>query len=246
MAAPGGILQIVLIYLIANVGIYTPSIAAQPQDLRIVTEILDPFQVVKDDKVTGIAVEHIRSIFHTAQLSMPDVEGHPWSRAFKIAEERPNTLIFGIVRTPEREQKFEWVGKFAQTTFYLFGLKSRAHIQINTLEDVKNYAIALRRGDVTYHYFKRNGFVENENLLLVFERSVVERLFFNGKLDVIVSSPFLMREQAKVFGVDESLYEPKFRLPELDVSFYLAAHPQTDPQLIETLRQHWPTEHLQY
>ena len=220
--------------------------AHSQQKLRIVTEIVDPFQVVKNDQVTGIAVEHIRGIFNKAKLDMPKVEAHPWSRAFKIAKERPNTFIFGMVKTAEREPDFEWVGKFAETSFYLFGLKSNRHIRIKTLQDVKRYSIALRRGDVSYEYFRKHGFYESENVLLVFEREIVDRLFFNNKLDLIISSPFLMSQQAQIYKADINLFEPKFRLSDLDVDFYLAAHPKTDKALIRKLREHWPKEHLQY
>ena len=220
--------------------------ATSQQKLRMVTEIVDPFQVIKNDQVTGIAVEHIRTIFDKAKIEMPKVEAHPWSRAFKIAKERPNTLIFGMVRTADREPDFEWVGKFAETSFHLFGLKSNRHIRIRTLQDVKRYSIALRRGDVSYEYFRKHGFYESENVLLVFEREIVDRLFFNNKLDLIISSPFLMSQQARIYNTDIDLYETKFRLSDLDVEFYLAAHPKTDRTLIRKLREHWPKEHLQY
>ena len=62
----------------------------------------------------------------------------------------------------------------------------------------------------------------------------------------MVSSERFLHYQAGKHGFDANLVEPAYALNDLTVDYYLAAHPQTDKALIETLQLHWPDEPLQH
>lgn len=219
------------------------SIAA---DYRIVTEIIEPFQVMSDGQLTGTSVEFVIDVFKQASLPIPEIEVYPWPRAYKTALENEDTFIFAMVRTPERENKFNWVGLIAESTFALYGLKSDESIAINSLQDAQQFEIAMMQNDVAHDYFRQKGFTEGKNLRIMSERKIIEKLFFNQRLKVIISSPNRIKQQAKLFGQDPEAYEAKYFLSDLTVRFYLAANPHTNAFLIKTLQKHWPVKVLQY
>lgn len=208
-------------------------------NFSIMTEIMDPFQTMERGKLKGSNVEFVRQVFSNAQVKLPRIDIYPWPRAFKTAQEQGNRLIFPMVRTADREALFEWVGKIAESDFYLYGRKNN-RLELNNLEDVKQLQVALMKNDVAYNYFKQKGFESGKNLLVMSDRETIEKLFFNERLPIIISSPFLIQEQAKLHGKNPAEYEQKYFLKDLTVEFYLAASLTTDQNLIERLKQSWP------
>ena len=91
--------------------------------VRIVTEHLAPFQISENHELIGgiVAIE-VQQLINKV-LPENKIEVLPWARAFQIASERPNTIIFSLVRTPDREDKFIWIGKVAHVPMELITLK---------------------------------------------------------------------------------------------------------------------------
>ncbi len=60
-------------------------------------------------------------------------------------------LSAAVVRKPEREVLFHWIGPIADRNIYLFKLKSRTDIKLKSVEDAKMYevgsVIAAASGD---------------------------------------------------------------------------------------------------
>ncbi len=218
---------------------------SSPETFQIMTEIMDPFQVMQRGKLKGSNVEFVRQVFSNAQVKLPRIDIYPWPRAFQTAQLEGNRFIFPMVRTADREALFEWVGKIAESDFYLYGRKNNK-LELNNLEDVKHLQVALMKNDVAYNYFKQKGFESGKNLLVMSDRETIEKLFFNERLPIIISSPFLIQEQAKLHGKNPAEYEQKYFLKDLTVDFYLAASLTTDQNLIERLKQSWPDSILKH
>lgn len=219
---------------------------AEDIEFRLLSEVFEPVQYMQDNKLAGPNVEFLQELFTAANIKMPLIEVYPWARSYNIAQNEKNALIFSMVRTPIREPHFIWVGPIAKTTFHLYSLSERDDIQLNNVTEAKNYMIGLIKDDVSYQFFVEQGFVENENILLVSNFEENQRLFFEGKIDMLVSSPLMMEQFAKNRSLDHTSYKDKLRLPGMDVTFYLAANPNTDKQLIKKLRAHWPSKLYEY
>ncbi|MEI8631015.1 hypothetical protein P4S72_00655 [Vibrio sp. PP-XX7] len=74
-----------------------------------------------------------------------------------MALDEKDILIYSIARTKERESLFKWVGPIAPYNVYLFKLKARSDIIVNTLEDVKKYRIGGAYQDVKQLYLVSQG-----------------------------------------------------------------------------------------
>lgn len=137
------------------------EVLAEPA-ITVVTEELPPYNMTVDGQLTGMSTEVVRAVLEEAGL-----EGHfqsmPWARAYDIALNSPNVLIYSIARTPRREALFKWVGSLAASDWYLFSLPGR-QFDLKSLEDARGYQIATVKQDVGEQYLISRGFLIGRNL----------------------------------------------------------------------------------
>lgn len=234
-------LAINLIFVFSCLGI-----AKENTNYRLVSEVMPPYQYYDGEQVVGSNVKQLKSIFSQADLPFPGVELYPWARSYKLAMEHKDTFIFPIVRTPEREHSFTWIAPMATATYSLFGLKDRKDIQLKDVLGAAEYKIAVTKDDITHKYFKRLDFKEGAHFLISSDWLLIEKLFFNGKLDLMVSTQAHFELQASRNNADFSQYEEKLRLSELSIHYYLATHKETDVQIVERIRKVFPRQPIRY
>lgn len=134
------------------------SLHAGAQTVRAVTEDAPPYTFLTGGKVAGIATEVLEKTLHLAGIADYRVNLYPWARAYDMALNEPNVLIFLIARTPARENQFQWVGEFMQMRYHLYKLRDRPSITANRLDAARGYVIGVIRDDVRQQYLQRQGF----------------------------------------------------------------------------------------
>ena len=97
----------------------TMSIAAFAEPITIFTEENPPYSYSKNGKVTGIATDIVKSVLSDLK-NTSEIKMYPWARAYHRALTESNVLIFGIDRTPEREDLFKWIGYVSRQNRFLF------------------------------------------------------------------------------------------------------------------------------
>lgn len=139
------------------------TISAFAQEVKIVTENYPPYNYEENGKVKGVSTEIVRAVLKEMGLNIK-ITVYPWARTYRLALEEPNTLIYSIARTPEREHKFKWVGIIAPADQVLLSLKERTDIKLNNLDDTRKYKIGTVRDDVIEHHLLSNGFKVGKNI----------------------------------------------------------------------------------
>ena len=135
--------------------IYAQFIVAE--ELTILTENLPPLNYVEDGTLVGPAVEIVQEIQRRVG-SNEKVQVYPWARAYKMALEEENIILFGMARTEEREDQFYWIGPIAGKRDILAARKDSG-IRINNLEDaIKVSHIGTLRDDAKERFLKKHGF----------------------------------------------------------------------------------------
>ncbi|MGD8252224.1 MAG: transporter substrate-binding domain-containing protein, partial [Desulfobacterales bacterium] len=146
----------------AAVGILTVlAILAGPanaQEMMVLTEESPPYNFTRDGRITGSSTEIVREILR--RLGEPDgIQVLPWARSYKLLNSRPNVALFSTTRTPEREDRFFWIGPLF-TVHYGFYARKSSHLRIDSLEDAKKVgSIATYKDDVKEQLLKSMGFV---------------------------------------------------------------------------------------
>lgn len=141
-----------------------PPALAAAGELRIVTEELPPYNMTQGGQVTGMSTEVVQAVLKDVGMPAPAIQSMPWARAYDIALNSENVLIYSITRTPQREKLFKWVGVIAPTQWYLFSRTGRSLPAIRSVEEARKHQIATVNEDVGEQYLVSKGFVIGKNL----------------------------------------------------------------------------------
>ena len=169
------------------VGFYTHCLSAQEYPLKIVTEHWPPYHYLSEDgKLQGSVLAAVQQIISEAKLTA-SVDVLSWSKAYDIALNRPNTLIFSIIRTPERENLFDWYCPISEPLeISLLKLRTRNDIKVNELSDAKRFTLGVVRNDYANQFLQSKGFSDGQNLLESTDELANLRQLLSGKIDLVV------------------------------------------------------------
>lgn len=206
------------------------SISAQT--LTVYTEDLPPYQIKKrSGEITGFSAELIRALFQRANLKA-NIRMVPWARAYNSALKQKDTLIISMVRTPEREGLFHWIGQVDKLEYYFYRLSNRDDIELTSFEQAKNYRIGVGANSFEYEKLTYLGFpyvvsVPTYNQLMAMLKANRYDLFFSadrtfkGMLENSNSAP-------------ES-FETAFLISSINQQMYIAMNKSSDPKLVKRL-----------
>lgn len=203
-------------------------------EITVVTEDWKPYNFQEGDKIVGFSTEIVEAVLQKANLSFT-IELFPWARSYKMALEEKNVLIYTIARTEEREHLFKWVGPFAPRLMYLFKLKKRTDIVLNTLEDAKKHKIGVVREDATTQLLLQHGFEVNKQLELAAAEDINQRKLFAERIDLIAGSELSVALQLKDMGLAFADLEKTIVLAKGD--YYMAFSQATDDDIVERVRK---------
>jgi polar amino acid transport system substrate-binding protein len=114
------------------------ELPTQALKIKVVTEDTFPIQYLEKGQVLGPATDLVKSVLAEAGLPY-SIEVLPWARAYNIALNEPNTMIYSLARTEQREGLFQWIGSVMRLNYYLVGMESLKLSQPITLESLKKF-----------------------------------------------------------------------------------------------------------
>lgn len=207
---------------------------AREEMVTLVTEEMKPLNFTQNGEVRGFAAEAVTAALDAAGLKYT-VDVLPWSRAYDRASREKNVFIFSMARTPERESRFVWIADLAPAQVCLFRLASRQDLAAVTLQTLPERHIAAIRGYFTVEILTGWG-VPGRNITLFSEDGsdrVLEHLEL-GRSDFYLGDPLIFQEILGASGKSD-LIVPHGGLVQAG-GYYLAAHPETDPELVRRVR----------
>jgi len=199
--------------------------------VQVVTSFYEPYSYLDDGLAQGVAVNQVRKIF--AELNyFPDIKIYPWVRAYKKAVNTPNTLIFSIARTLEREELFHWVGEIVNFNVYLFKDKKRKDIQIDHLNQASPYRIGALHQDVKAQYLSKNGITTTP---LTNEESGI-KMVLNQRIDLLPTDIVSMKHRLKKLNLPSDALVPAYFLKEISRPLYIAMSKDTPTEIVEAFK----------
>jgi len=206
--------------------------------VRVVTEET-AYSYLQDGKVSGPATKVVEATLQRAGLDDYHIGLYPWARAYDMALQEPDVLVYLIARTAEREALFRWVGEITRIDYHFYKLRERDDIKVPDLEAAKVYRVGVLREDVRQHYLLANGF--NKIVVTAHNSDNFKRLL-NGQVDLIPMPERDMLALCKEVGLDPSAVERVFT-PDSSTRLYMAFSRETDDATV--LRMQSAFEHLQ-
>ena len=219
--------------LLVAAALCPPPLAAGDRPIRIVTERLPPFSYEDGATIRGASTEVVRAVMRKAGLRH-SIEILPWKRAFDAALHEPNTLIYSVARTADREGRLVWIGKICDRRLALYCLKERADLLARTLDELEGATIAVIEADASEELLRQKGFGDdNLHVLRDAAANLSATHVVEGRSDFFVSNPDRMR-----YAVHGTPLEARFAQHSViweGDGYYLAANPASDPALVARL-----------
>ena len=206
------------------------STANIPKKLRIVTEHLPPYQIAQNGSLVGGASSLIMNELLKRAGIKSRVEVLPWARALKIAESEKNVLIFSIVRSPERESQFKWIGQLHHMEYHFFSSTLRQDIKVENTVDALKYNVAAVRGSFEANSLEQLGFKKNVNLIYTADYDSAWSMVHKGRVDLFYGNSPIIKGLESINWKPEQVKKHEFVVEMYDL--YLAASKQTDEDLV--------------
>jgi polar amino acid transport system substrate-binding protein len=199
-----------------TLGNYIPSIGLS--HLNYLTEEWAPFNYQEGGNVTGIAVGILEAIFKNIGVnrSHADVRIVPLAEGFN-ATKNGSTVLFSIVRTPEREPYYKWVGPFTKASFVVFAPMAR-NITISGPEDLNRYRIGAVKDSIENTLLLNQG-VNASHLVPGRNPEDLLKMLDNGQIDLWATGDLAGRHQMLKTAADPNAYEIVYILSENDFYF---------------------------
>jgi len=183
------------------------------EELTILTENLPPLNYVDNGILVGPSVEIVKEIQKKIGSEEP-IQVYPWSRAYKMAEEEKNVVLFGMTYTKVRQNKFKWVGPLAIKRDILVA-KRNSDITIDSLEDAKKVKrIGILLDDTRGRLLASHGF---KNLEPVSDEQLNAKKLALGRLDLWAYKIPGLRTVCDLAGVDHTQFKEVYHLREIEL-----------------------------
>lgn len=238
MKSPSTLRLGLVLSLLLAVWLVASGVQAAEPKLTVLTEELPPYNMTVDGTLTGMSTEVVRAVLDEAGVEA-NFQSLPWARAYDIALNTENILIYSIARTPRREGLFRWIGAVAPTQWHLFSLPGRT-FDLKSLDDARRYQIATVKADVGEQYLVAHGFELGRNLQSSNRYEHNYDKLKAGRVDLWISNDlnahYLVRQGS---GNPADSAVPQLALQDLGGpdGLYMALSVRSSPALAERLRQ---------
>ncbi|WP_347337819.1 transporter substrate-binding domain-containing protein [Pseudomonas sp. LFM046] len=204
----------------------------------MLTDHHPPLHFQQNGEMQGFGVDLVRELAKASGDSAR-IEREPLLRALADSVSAPDTGLFIIMRTAEREASYQWVGPVMVSESAFYGLGDPAS-PLPKLSDVRvARRIALPRKWLAYGVLQEQGFT---NLYGVDTPEQMMRLLRVGRADLIVADTLTVATLAREAGIEPS--QLQFQRSLMTQGAYIAFSRNTDPQVVarwqaalDTLRQ---------
>lgn len=200
--------------------------------IKVVTEDTFPLQYLENDKVIGPATDLVEQVLSLADIPY-NIEVLPWARAYHLALNEPNVLIYSLAKTSARAEQFKWVGEIMALDYYLYGAIDS---EINThtpLENLKQYRIGTVRDSAVYQYLLKNDF---KQLTTVVQGKQNLLLFEQNRIDLFPANKSTFQAICRQEALNCGNLKPVHKLDISSISLYMAFSQLTDNAIVERVR----------
>ncbi|MGV8843190.1 MAG: substrate-binding periplasmic protein [Pseudomonas sp.] len=205
---------------------------SQAQPIEGVTEE-SSYAHLENGKVAGVASAVVEAMLQRAGLNDYSLTLYPWARAYNMALQKPNVLIYVIARTPTRETLFHWVGELVNIDYSFYRLRERTDIQVQTLQDAKNYSVGVVRDDMRHEYLQAQGF---SKIVVSANRRDTFKQLLNQQIQLLPMSERDAKLLCQEANIDFASLQKVYTLDALSTGLYMAYSLTTADEIVRRSR----------
>jgi polar amino acid transport system substrate-binding protein len=204
-----------------------------PVQLRALTEALPPLNYELNGQVTGFSSDLLDVLALEAGITVQK-QLLPWARAYRMALDDADTVIYSLVRTPEREALFQWVGPISPRKIVLYRMTLRKELAVTRLDEVRAYKVGVVRESAAAKALINKGFTVDKELELALDDTTNMRKFKAGRFDFLVSLDWAAAYNTQQHDIPPSDLTPVLVLDEQS-EYWFGVSLRTDPLIVRRL-----------
>lgn len=191
------------------------------------------YQDKEDQKIKGYAVDVVKAILADSEHKY-NIALLPWIRAYRKAETNKNTLIFPIVRTDNREDKFKWIGELIPISYDLYCLTTSLSSPPLTIEQIRKEPVGVVRNDIRANYLKESNFT---NLILTSGNEQTHKMMAGGRFKYFVSSALGLTQLKNKYNIQAKDVTKIVEFKKLQTNIEVAISLKTSDELVNKLKK---------
>lgn len=200
--------------------------------LQVYTSVLPPFSNGEGAEKPGITHEIVLEMAKRANIDV-SVSYMPWPRALKGAETEANVMIIPPVRSPARENQFNWVSELVTSNMVFVSVGET----IKSLEEARSLKkVAVLRSSVMEKILTK---MEFTNLHSVPDGETAVKMVNAGRIDAFFCIDLEIFGIFEAAGLDPSGFQVSDSI--IAAKHWLAANHNFDPQTAEALNSAFET-----
>lgn len=208
----------------------------------VVTEHFPPYQVKAGDKLEGVAVEVVNALLEHEKINTQHII-LPWSRAYHIATQQKNVMIYSIRRTQKRENDFLWVGPIfpassilqSKSALYLWQIKSIKQKKVTT-DTMRNLTLVVARDDYLMDEIVARYQWPADKVMQVRTWPEAITALKEQRVDAIVLQKNNLIALSKLLNFDISDFDPAINLGQAPL-LHIALSKTSNPKLLLRLQK---------
>lgn len=196
--------------------------------ISVVTECNQPCKTRVEDALPDSLPTNITLALLAITNDKPKIKVLPWARAYNIALNEKNTLIYSISRTEQREPLFQWIGDFEDEKYYAWGLKSTTLNNVNSTFD--GLSFATYRGSNEFDYLSK---LAKVNLQTVVYPSQRIHMLLAKRVDLFIESEPTLKELCIKLEISCSQFTKVSEIKTLNTPLSIAMNKSSDPDIVK-------------
>ncbi len=189
--------------LVILVVIASSSVFAYAEELHMQVVIYPPLAYEVAGELRGVAPEVVQAIQTLVGDTNPLIIT-PWLRAYNQTQKFEKQGLFAIVRIPEREKLFKWVGPVFGEGDYFFK-RTGSDLKIEDLDDARNVSrIAVRKDGYTHQLLASKNFT-NLDVGPTYDSSY--KKLAQGRVDLVLMGERTYFYMVKNAGLNPAVFE---------------------------------------
>lgn len=193
-------------------------------------------QYIVSGKAAGPATRVVEKLLQEGGIEY-EIHISNWARAHKTFQEQPQSLMFSVVRTQERESQFFWLAKLGIIDLHIGRKRSRTELNPVHLEDLQGYSIGVVRNAYTHKFLVEQRLKNEEDYFLVATPSELMRLITRDKIDYVFYEPTITPAIAKSLGLEPDYLVPTRIAFEHRYAVYLVAGQEFPAEIADLIQQ---------
>lgn len=212
------------------------SCLLKAEPLRFVAEDLPPYHFKdRSGQTRGALVDIVKAVAKQADIDYT-IEFYPYARAFNLLKTKPNVVSFSLIKSPNREEQFVWLGKIFHNSAYLVALDG-SKPKLADLEQAKHYVVGTIRGYYSEVFLRNAGFKEDTNLSLSVNYQTLWQMLFKQRIDFILTNTISLNTELSRLGFKLEDVEPALEVTDFPNELHIAGNLSLEPRVASKLKQ---------